>query len=84
MPLNIKNGEAHRRAAELARLTGESLSGAVTVALRERLERERRRRERFGVAAGLLTLSAQYAALPDRDPRAADEILGYDEDGLPT
>ncbi|MSP72848.1 MAG: hypothetical protein EXR76_11895 [Myxococcales bacterium] len=35
MHLNIKNGEAHRLAAELARLTGESLSGAVTVALRE-------------------------------------------------
>ncbi len=49
MHLNIKNDEAHKLATELAELTGESLTSAVTLALRERLARERRRR---GVAAG--------------------------------
>ena len=39
--LNLKSGEAHRLASELAELTGESLTLAVTVALRERLARER-------------------------------------------
>jgi antitoxin VapB len=44
MHLNIKNDEAHWLATELAQLTGESLTLAVTLALRERLARERRRR----------------------------------------
>ncbi|HYE50415.1 MAG TPA: type II toxin-antitoxin system VapB family antitoxin [Azospirillaceae bacterium] len=86
MHLNIKNDEAHRLASELASLTGESLTAAVTSALRERLERERRRRG--GVAARLLEIGARYAALPDAGtpgagPRMPEEILGYDEDGLP-
>jgi antitoxin VapB len=42
--LSIKNEEAHKLAAELAKLTGESLTLAVTLALQERLARERRRR----------------------------------------
>ena len=48
--LNIKNDEAHKLATELAGLTGESLTAAVTLALRERLARERRRRRRVGPA----------------------------------
>ena len=44
MSLNIKNEEAHQLARELVQLTGETMTGAVTVALRERLERERRER----------------------------------------
>ena len=44
MHLNIKNDEAHKLATELAQLTGENLTAAVTLALRERLTRERRRR----------------------------------------
>ncbi len=42
MSLNIKNQETCRLATELARLTGETKTGAITVALRERLDRERR------------------------------------------
>ena len=45
MHLNIKNDEAHKLATELAQLTGENLTSAVTLALRERLARERRRPE---------------------------------------
>ena len=44
MALCIKDPEADRLARELARQTGESLTQAVVVALRERLQRERRRR----------------------------------------
>ena len=44
MSLNIKNEETCRLAGELARLTGETMTGAITVALRQRLERERRER----------------------------------------
>ena len=44
MSLNIKNEETCRLAGELACLTGETMTGAITVALRDRLEREKRRR----------------------------------------
>jgi|SoiMetStandDraft_5_1073268.scaffolds.fasta_scaffold859740_1 antitoxin VapB len=83
MHLNIKNDEAHRLATELAQLTGENLTSAVTLALRERLARERRRRNIDNVAARLMKIGSRYAALPDSG-RSADEILGYDEHGLPT
>ncbi len=83
MHLNIKNGEAHKLATELAGLTGESLTAAVTLALRERLARERRRRRPDEVVARLMKIGSQYAALPDAG-RSPDEILGYDDDGRPT
>jgi antitoxin VapB len=83
MHLNIKNDEAHKLATELARLTGENLTSAVTLALRERLARERRRRNTDNVAARLLKIGNRYAALPDSGG-SPDEILGYDEHGLPT
>ena len=83
MHLNIKNDEAHRLATELAQLTGENLTFAVTLALRERLARERRRRNIDDVAARLMKIGNRYAALPDT-VRNPDEILGYDEHGLPT
>jgi antitoxin VapB len=83
MHLNIKNDEAHELATELARLTGENLTSAVTQALRERLARERRRRNTENVAAKLMRIGNQYAVLPDSG-RSPEEILGYDKDGLPT
>ena len=65
MHLNIKNDEAHELAAELAKLTGESLTSAVTLALRERLARERRRRRTDHIAARLMKIGSQFAALAD-------------------
>lgn len=81
--LNIKNDEVHKLATELAGLTGESLTVAVTLALRERLARERRRRRPDQVAVRQMKIGSQYAALPGTG-RSPDEILGYDADGLPT
>lgn len=83
MHLNIKNDEAHRLATELASLTGENLTSAVTTALREQLAREHRRRHTDSVAARLMKIGHNYAALPDTG-RSPDEILGYDDQGLPT
>jgi len=83
MHLNIKNDEAHKLATELARLTGESLTKAVILALRERLARERRRRDTDDIASRLMKIGNRYAALPDAG-RNADEILGHDEHALPT
>jgi len=83
MPLNIRNPEAERLAAELARRTGESKTDAVIVALRERLERVRRARRHRRLADELTEIAVHCAGLPVRDARSADEILGYDERGLP-
>jgi antitoxin VapB len=83
MHLNIKNDEAHRLATELAQITGESLTSAVTQALREQLARERRRRHIDDITKQLMKIGNRYATLPDTG-RSPDEILGYDDHGLPT
>ena len=82
MSLNIKSREAHELATQLARLTGESMTKAVTHALRERLERERRRRDKDARVAELLAIARRCAAYPRRDHRSLEEFL-YDERGLP-
>jgi len=83
MALSIKSEHADRLARELAAETGESLTEAVVVALRERLARQRVLR---GPSLGtrLRRLQAEVAALPVIDPRPTEDILGYDADGLPT
>lgn len=81
MALIIKSDEADRLARELAAETGESLTEAVVIALQERLLREHARRgPRMSIR--LRRLQSDVAMLPIVDPRAPDEILGYD-DGLP-
>jgi antitoxin VapB len=83
MALNIRNEEAERLAATLAKLTGETKTGAVIKALRDRLARLRRERSRRSLADELDDIARHCARLPVRDARTADEILGYDEHGLP-
>ena len=80
--LSIKTEEADALARELAARTHESLTEAVTVALRERLERIRRQ-GRVDIVHSLERLAVEYAALPTRDDRSAEEIIGYDESRLP-
>jgi len=84
MSLNIKNGEAHRLAQELASLTGESLTAAVTEAIRERLERLKRDRERDQFVKDILEISEGAAALWKEPYKSMDHgDLLYDERGLP-
>jgi antitoxin VapB len=84
MALSLKDPETDRLAREVAKLTGESLTEAVRKALAERLERERRRRgQSKGLAERLNELAKECAALPDYDTRSPDEIIGYDEYGVP-
>ncbi len=82
MALSIKSDEADRLARELAAATGESLTRAVVVALEERLDRQRVRQGQAMVPR-LRRLQAQAAGLQTLDARSADEIIGYDLDGLP-
>ena len=83
MALSVKDAEADRLAREISSLTGESLTLAVRRSLAERLDRERLKRGRPRNVAARLEELAQYAAgLPDIDTRSAEEILGYDENGM--
>lgn len=83
MSLNLKNPEAHRLARELADVTGETLTAAVTEALRERLARERTARA-GGVVARALAIGRDCAARL-REPYATGDPadLLHDDLGLP-
>jgi len=83
MGLNIKNAETHRLAQELAALTGESMTAAVTEAVRERLDRVRRERG-VSLVDRLLAIGKECAAHLKEPFRSIDhgELL-YDERGLP-
>ena len=85
MAVSLKDPEIDRLAREVARLTGESPTEAVRHALAERLERERRRRGggASDIARRLDALARACAALPDIDPGSPEEIIGYDEHGVP-
>jgi antitoxin VapB len=80
MALSLKNVEADRLARSLAEMTGESLTDAVVVALRERLDRERTRRNLVRRVTRLADEVSTYHVV---DARPADEIVDYDEAGLP-
>ncbi|MBJ7596297.1 MAG: type II toxin-antitoxin system VapB family antitoxin [Candidatus Dormibacteraeota bacterium] len=86
MGLNIKNAEAERLARELASATGESVTRAITVAVRERLDRVRREDESCAQRrAALLRKIAEEAAPRWVEPyRSTDHgDLLYDDSGLP-
>lgn len=83
MALNLRNPEAEQLAAELARQTGETKTNAVIKALRDRLDRVRRERTQRSLADELEEIADSCARLPVLDTRSADDILGYDENGLP-
>lgn len=82
MPLSIKHPETERLARALAARTGETITQAITKALEERLLREEGKRKITHLNDDLLEISKRCAALPDRDSRSAEEIIGYDEQGL--
>jgi antitoxin VapB len=84
MALNIRDTEAERLAEALAKLTGETKTEAVTRALRDRLARLRRERAGRRLADELDEIARHCARLPVRDSRTPNEILGYDEHGLPS
>jgi antitoxin VapB len=83
MALNIKNSEADRLARELAETTGESLTEAVVNALRERLVRKTGRRDPKAMLVEIQGIQSRFRRRPLLDPRTPEEILGYDDSGLP-
>lgn len=83
MALNIKDDRTDRLARELARETGETITVAARVAIEERLARVRRRRRSVAQSADLRAIIERGRTRTVRDARSPEEILGYDETGLP-
>jgi antitoxin VapB len=77
--LNIKNRKADRLARKLAKMTGETITTAVIVALQERLKIILEREARL---KAMRKISAETAKLLKGPPIDHAEML-YDENGLP-
>jgi antitoxin VapB len=83
MAMNIKNEEAERLTRELADLTGDSLTTAIIVALRERLEKVRHRTEP-DLASRLLAIGQDLAPRLHEPYRSREHgDLLYDDRGMP-
>ena len=84
MGLSIKNEETCRLARELAQLTGETVTGAITVALRERLECMRREDSTETRVQRFLAIGNRCAGMLDDGLTAVEHgNFLYDERGLP-
>lgn len=83
MALNVKHPQADLLARQLASLTGETLTEAILKALQERLERQRTTQRTLRAKDLLRDTRERLSRYPVLDPRSPDEILGYDEKGLP-
>ena len=70
-------------ARELAKETGETLTEVIKRSLQDRLQRVRGRRHAKGLPEQIADILQRMDALPTLDKRAEDEILGYDQDGIP-
>jgi antitoxin VapB len=84
MPLSIKDPEADRLARAVAQRTGETLTQAVINALRERLAREERKEQAIeSLVEDVMEIGRHCASPPLLAARSADDIIGYDDNGLP-
>jgi antitoxin VapB len=81
MELHIENPAIPKMAEALAIMRGISVEQAIEEALTKSIQEEEGRKERI---RRILAIGAECAALPVLDPRSPDEILGYDENGLPS
>lgn len=80
-PLNIKDPEVYRLARALADRSRTTMTQVVLVALREKLEREERRRHARDLVEEMKEIAARLNKYPVRDHRSGDEIIGYNESG---
>ena len=84
MPLSIKNDATERLARQVADETGESITEAIQRSLEERWERLKARRRSRVLSRQVEDILSRVDRMPSVDNRTPDEILGYDENGLPT
>ena len=84
MGLNIKNPETERLIKELAQLTGQSQTAAVTEAVRKQIESVRHSKRKGSLAADLMQIGREAAALLTEEERNWDhDAFLYDENGFP-
>lgn len=86
MPISIRNPEVARLARQVAQMKGVTMTEALRQSLAAELEHEAARRDAMLAERrrGIDDIIAEFRNLPVLDDRTADEILGYDENGLPT
>ena len=82
-PLNIKDAEVYRMVREIADQTGQTLTDVVRRAVQREHDRVKRRRPDPILLEQLKEIVERYAKLPVLDNRSDDEILGYNEFGVP-
>jgi antitoxin VapB len=83
MALSIKDPETERLARTLAERTGETITVATRRALEDRLRRTGSETRKAALLEDMAASRRRWSALPILDVRSADEIIGYDENGLP-
>ncbi|MGH9494229.1 MAG: type II toxin-antitoxin system VapB family antitoxin [Candidatus Sulfotelmatobacter sp.] len=83
MALSIKNVDTERMAREVAAKTGESITEAIQKSLEERLARLRQEKQSRVAQAQIEEILRRVDQLPILDARTTDEIIGYDENGIP-
>lgn len=84
MALSIKDHDTEQLARTLAQRTGESITLATKRALEERLRRLGSDMPKSALLEDLEAIQRRWNAMPVLDHRTADEVLGYDENGLPS
>jgi len=84
VPISIKNEQTEKLARKVARVTGETLTQAIQSALAEKYERLQRARSGRSLAEELNEIAVRCGKRPLVSDLSADEILGYDELGVPT
>jgi len=83
MALSIKDPQTEHLARTLAKRTGETITVATRRALEERLRRVAADPTKAALLQDMEAIRRRVSALPVLDTRSVDEIIGYDEHGLP-
>jgi antitoxin VapB len=83
MALSIKDPETERLARNLAQLTGETITAATKRAIEERLRRVGGHSRKAALLEDMAEIRRRWSEMPVLDDRTPEEILGYDEHGLP-
>lgn len=83
MPISIKNHETEQLARQLAKETGETITEVIKRSLQDRLQKIRGRRYLQPLEERVADVLARLDALPDLSNASEDEVLGYDEKGIP-
>jgi antitoxin VapB len=84
MALSIKDPETEKLARTLAQRTGETITVATRRAIEDRLKRLGSHARKTALLEDMEAIQRRLASLPILDPRSPDDILGYDENGIPS